>query len=77
MTAPVFGHPMPNAKKTNPMLVFGAGPEGKTCKTCKALRALQMGNRYYKCVHRKLTHGPGSDHRVNWPACARYQEAAP
>lgn len=59
----------------NPCIrLYGVGPEGVKCKTCKHLFAHTMGKRWYKCDLRNFTHGPGSDHRVNWPACARYEE---
>ncbi len=73
-----FGKPIPKEllkKHANPCLrVYGKGPEGKTCKRCQHLFAVEHGHRYYKCDLRKLTKGPGSDHRVRWPACGRYEE---
>lgn len=53
--------------------VFGPGPEGRRCKHCKHLFFYQMGGRYYKCALRPVTGGPGSDHRVNWPACVKFE----
>jgi hypothetical protein len=59
----------------NPMVrVHGYGPKGKQCKTCKHLISHRPGqNRYYKCTLRGITHGPGTDHRVRWAACAMYE----
>ena len=54
--------------------MFGRGPEGSICKICKHLDYHQPGNkRFYKCYLRPFTRGPGSDHRVRWPACAKFE----
>src|SRR4051812_26514333 len=76
---PPGGHrdPLVNAHpKENPCLaVFGAGPVGVTCKTCTHLQLWGGNSRnYYKCALRGHSSGPGTDHRVNWPACKRYEE---
>jgi hypothetical protein len=42
------------------------------CKTCCNLYGRVVSKTYYKCKLRVETRGRGSDHRVNWPACARY-----
>lgn len=61
--------------KDNPCVrVFGAGPEGKQCKTCSHLHAKHWDKTYYKCDLRPDTNGPGTDHRVRWVACSRYEE---
>lgn len=52
---------------------YGPGPEGAKCKTCVHLVSLQYANTYHKCDLRQNTHGPGTDHRLNWKACAKYQ----
>jgi hypothetical protein len=63
--------------KENPCLrVFGAGPDDKQCKTCAHLFYKEEDKRYYKCELRGDTNGPGTDHRVRWPACAKYEEAS-
>lgn len=64
-------------KKSNPMLRLGPGPEGKKCKTCMHLVVKQFSKNYYKCRYRGDTNGPGTDHRVNWPACTLYAEDYP
>jgi hypothetical protein len=58
----------------NPMIAaHGFGPEGAKCGQCAYLRCHQWDKRYYKCLLRgKPTHGPATDHRVNWPACGRF-----
>lgn len=88
MTRPVFGVDVDlsviesNATRTksgslkrNPLLtVYGPGPDGARCGTCShCFRVGVVAGRYYKCDLRRLTSGPGSDHRVRWPACAQYQ----
>ena len=55
------------------MKVYGPGPEGAKCKSCKSLYGVQFAKVYHKCKLRKETRGPGSDHRVNWPACGKYE----
>ena len=70
-----FADQTKNAAHVNPcMRLYGEGPAGKTCKTCRLLFHTQRSKRYYKCELRNFTHGPGSDHRVNWPACGRFVE---
>lgn len=62
--------------KGNPLLLtFGRDPEGRKCKTCALLYYRQASKRFYKCKLRKATHGPGSDHKVNWPACGKFEPA--
>jgi hypothetical protein len=55
------------------MRLYGPGPEGAKCKTCALLFCHSRSKRYYKCSLRGCTHGPGTDHRVNWPACSKYE----
>ena len=66
------------APKSNPCIpAFGPGPEGATCGSCVHLfRQGGTAGTYYKCELRRVTGGPGTAHRVRWPACARF-EAAP
>lgn len=66
------------ATRTNPCIpAFGPGPEGATCGECSHLfRRADTAGRYYKCDLRAVTGGPGSDHRVRWPACARFEARA-
>jgi hypothetical protein len=73
------GAPKPRTKKPkivgNPCVArFGVGPDGATCKGCAHLYRMHWHDyKYPKCDLRKLTHGPGSDHRVNWLACGKYE----
>jgi hypothetical protein len=59
----------------NPMVRrYGRDPEKRQCKGCQFLYARPYSKRFYKCELRgKATSGPGTDHRVRWPACAKYQ----
>ena len=63
------------ASEPNPCVkTFGMGPEGKKCKTCAKLYARKFSKTYYKCALRRETCGPGSDHRLGWNSCAKYEE---
>lgn len=61
--------------KVNPMGLVHGYTEGQKCKTCKHLCYKEYAKRYYKCSLRGGvdTASPQSDHRVNWPACAKYE----
>ena len=67
---PPSPHPSTRGKK-NPMLVFGAGPEGRRCRDCAYFF---RHSRYFKCKQRTFTFGPGTDHRANWTACKYFEE---
>lgn len=55
--------------------LYGAGPEAETCKHCTYLTLQRYtAKNYYKCKLRTITRGPATDHRVNWKACAKFQE---
>ena len=64
-------------KSTNPCVdLYGPGPEAQACKGCVHLRYAIERNpnaRHWKCDLRKLTHGPATDHKVNWPSCSKYE----
>lgn len=66
----------------NPMLrLHGHGPAGARCKGCQHLTAKSRGERtWYKCDLRMGTlhkTSPKSDHRMNWPACGKFEPAGP
>ena len=65
----------PLSTEPNPCVrLWGLGPEGEKCKTCDRLNVRCYGDhRYYKCALRKETAGPGTDHRVGWRACAKWE----
>lgn len=52
---------------------YGEGPAGKKCKDCRHLIAKRYSKTYYKCTFRGDTNGPGTDHRVSWQACAKWE----
>ena len=55
------------------VVVYGPGPEGKTCGSCGRLITKRWADRtYFKCPYRGNTNGPGTDHRKRWPACRRW-----
>lgn len=68
----------------NPMVVkFGPGPAGITCCDCVHLHGFRQSATWYKCELRAWkskggkypgTIYPGKDHRVRWPACAKFEE---
>ena len=61
-------------KPINPVIkVFGTGPEGEKCKNCKHLFDRSFSKKYYKCAIRINSTSPKTDHRVNWPACGKFE----
>ena len=60
----------------NPCIAkYGQGPVGKQCKECVHL--IRVGGHardYRKCDLRRITQGKGSDHKVSWPACGRFEK---
>jgi len=65
------------AHQENPCIAaYGRDPMGRTCKFCAHLYYKSYyPKRFYKCELRKDTNGRGTDHRVKWPACGRYERA--
>jgi hypothetical protein len=68
----------PPSKPANPcLLIYGPGPEGRHCRDCSHLYLRSRAGRYWKCdVRRGHDGGPVTDHRVGWPACAKFDERA-
>ena len=62
---------------------YGPGPVGMRCKHCIHLKGFRQSATWYKCDLRKWkakasgTVYKGPDHRVNWPACARFEPEQP
>jgi hypothetical protein len=56
--------------------IYGTGPTEKTCGDCSLLYAKRFSKTYYKCQLRVETRGKGSDHRVGWPTCSKFQAKA-
>jgi hypothetical protein len=48
---------------------------GETCGSCAHhwVNEWTRGRRFHKCDLMEATHGPGSDIRVSWPACASWE----
>lgn len=53
---------------------IGSGPAGETCRTCAHARCIKFAKTYHKCALVKPTAGPGTDIRLKWAACARWQK---
>lgn len=62
-------------KGENPMLRHGPGPDCTCCESCIHLLKLEYRSKtYYKCKEYGVNHGAGTDFRLSWPTCAKYQE---
>ena len=46
---------------------------GKKCKECEHLKVKQRAKNYFKCKLIGDTNGPGTDKRLNDPACDRFE----
>ena len=69
--------PQVTERAENPCLaLYGSGTPGQACRGCVHLRYRPRRNpaqRFWKCDLRRLTDGRGTDHKVSWPSCARYE----
>lgn len=66
----------PPAKHPSPMVrKYGLSDEAAKCKTCKHLfhKKYRAGS-YYKCQLLGDTNGAGTDVRLKWDACGRYEK---
>lgn len=53
----------------------GSGPAGMTCGDCKhAWKRHNGAKKYWKCGLVKPTRGAGTDIRLKWAACARFEK---
>lgn len=52
---------------------------GKTCGTCEHRYSRQPGNRkvFHKCKLFEITAGPGTDLRLKWPGCVKWEATRP
>ncbi len=78
MTTPLFDD-LPPGTRTRTYARGSAlpGPSGKKCKHCEHAIGTRHGKKvYYKCAiaRRAATSGPGTDIRLNDPACSRFEE---
>lgn len=53
---------------------IGSGPAGETCKTCAHSYCVKCAKTYHKCDLVKATGGPGTDIRLKWAACSRWEK---
>ena len=53
---------------------IGSGPKGETCRTCAHSRCVRLAKVYHKCALVKATGGPGTDIRLKWAACSRFEK---
>jgi hypothetical protein len=69
--------PTPHLDSDNPMVrAYRFGPDGKKCKACKfLLRDYYHNVTYRKCEKRGVTRGKGTDHKVSFDACSKFEEA--
>lgn len=48
--------------------------ENEKCGDCKFFERFHYHNKlYFKCSKTKITHGAGTDWRVNWQACGKFE----
>lgn len=52
---------------------IGSGPAGETCKSCQHSYCRSFAKNYWKCGLVPATGGPGSDIRLKWAACSRWE----
>ena len=67
------GDPTNEGQDPNPCVKLYGAIDGKKCKKCIHLYSKHYSKTYYKCDLRKDTNGRGTDHRVNWNACTKYE----
>jgi hypothetical protein len=51
---------------------FGVA-EGKRCGDCRHFQRFKQGTRWQKCDLTRQTGGPGTDWRVKWVACGKWE----
>ena len=62
-----------NVKKGLHPLGARLATNGKTCGGCVHHKRREMNKVFHKCDLNE-THGPGTDIRVSWPACEKYED---
>ena len=75
----LFPQIVPDTARNNPMVVANgilpsAVENNIRCKSCIHLFHHQYAKKYYKCDYRHISASASTDHRVNWFACAKYEE---
>lgn len=51
--------------------------EGATCGNCVHRTQNRMANTYQKCALMKNTGGPGTDLKLKWRGCVKWEEVKP
>lgn len=60
----------------HPLIGLPLADNGETCGSCNHHRALRHNRRvYHKCALVGDSRGPGTDLRIGWPACVRWDAA--
>lgn len=62
------------AQGFHPLTKLPLARNDETCGTCAHSHWVRMGNKYFKCSMNE-TSGPGTDIRVWWPACTKWEKA--
>jgi len=61
--------PAPRQRILTMHRIYGRSDDER-CKTCvHFLRSEHCSTTYFKCGKNRITNGPGTDWRANWPAC--------
>src|SRR5882672_855954 len=63
------------AAGVHPLTLQPLKTDGTTCGNCLHMVRLKYAGTYSKCTKGPLTHGPATDCRKRWPACALYEPA--
>jgi len=54
--------------------LYGPGPNGACCGDCVSIRAQRYHDgKYTKCARFGFSRGPGTDWRLRWPACGKFE----
>jgi hypothetical protein len=61
------------AKKIEKMHVLYGVSAGNLCMDCKHLFCHERSRHWYKCKLYGITGGPGTDWRVKWTACGKFE----
>jgi hypothetical protein len=61
------------AAGVHPATGLALAGNGETCGNCAHLTGHSRTRTYWKCDLVATTHGPGTDIRLGWPACIRWE----
>lgn len=69
----MMGRPAPQPNP-NPMVKSCGITDNEKCKDCKFLLRKEFHNKtYYKCQWCGNSNGSGTDHRISWDACGKFE----